>query len=122
MPEIVYKVCPAADWFEANGKGYFYGSPDDVRDGYIHLSTVQQLAGTLRRHFSNADGIGLPDLVLVALPVEQLGESLKWEPARGGQLFPHLYGALETRLASAVVPLEVASDGVHILPGDIERC
>ena len=119
MPEIVYKVCAARNWSEAKAAGRYLGSADDLRDGFIHLSTAAQLPGTLARHFSGKDGRGLADLVLVALDAAQLGAALKWEPARDGARFPHLYGPLDPSLARRCVPLDIAADGRHILPGDL---
>lgn len=90
-PALVYKVLRAHEWAKFQSSGQFAGSPDDVRDGFIHLSTAEQLPGTLARHFSGEEG-----LVLVELDAAQLGASLRWEPSRGGSLFPHLYGVLRS--------------------------
>ncbi len=89
MPEgvLVYKIVPAALWREAERSGAFPGSPVDQRDGFIHFSTAEQLADTALKHFA-----GQRDLLLVTVDAERL--DLRWEQARGGQLFPHLYGAL----------------------------
>ncbi len=119
MPEMVYKVCSAAEWSEPEVARGYTGSADDARDGFIHLSTAAQLAGTLARHFSGSDGRGLPGLVLVSLDPAELGAALKWEPARDGSLFPHLYGALDPNLARRCVPLEVDMDGRHVVPGGL---
>lgn len=93
---IIYKILPAALWREAELVGIFAGSPVDQRDGFIHFSTAEQLADTARKHFS-----GQHDLLLVTVDGEEL--ALRWEPSRGGQLFPHLYGALPL---SAVLTVE----------------
>lgn len=113
MQPLIYKVCRQSDWDAAHSLGAFWGSTDDVRDGFIHLSTAEQLAGTLARHFS-----GGTDLLLVAYDPRQFGDALKWEPSRGGQLFPHVYGALPTSLALSVEPLRLGADGQHILRED----
>ncbi len=89
MVPAVYKVLTRAEWQKLRATGEFAGSPDDVRDGFVHLSTLEQLPGTLAKHFS-----GKRDLVLVEIPTEALGEALRWEASRGGALFPHLYGVL----------------------------
>jgi uncharacterized protein (DUF952 family) len=94
---LVYKVCPASDWREAIVTGTYPGSAVDLRDGFIHFSTGAQLAETLRRHFA-----GQSDLVLVEIDPEDLGDALRWEPSRGGDLFPHLYGPLLVSLARRV--------------------
>jgi uncharacterized protein (DUF952 family) len=93
---MVYKIVPADLWRDAELAGVFAGSPVDRRDGFIHFSTAEQLAETARKHFSREH-----DLLLVAVDVEQV--ELRWEPSRGGQLFPHLYGVLPL---SAVLTVE----------------
>jgi uncharacterized protein (DUF952 family) len=109
---IIFKVCGADEWAQAELAGRYGGSADDRRDGFIHFSTAAQLAGTLARHFA-----GRGDLVLIAVEAEALGDALKWEPSRGGDLFPHLYGALDRSAALWVKPLpRDASGGGHILP------
>ena len=86
---IIYKVCTRKDWLAAERHGEFRGSDDDARDGFVHFSTAAQLAGTLAKHFPAAT-----DLVLIAADAGALGQALKWEPSRGGELFPHLYAPL----------------------------
>jgi uncharacterized protein (DUF952 family) len=100
-PSHVYKVCTASEWREALARGVYQGSADDRRDGFIHLSNAAQLGETLRRHFA-----GQEDLVVVAVDSRSLGERLRWEPSRGGDLFPHLYGDLDVGLAIEVRPIE----------------
>ena len=114
MDRTIYKVCSEADWAAALRLGRYEGSADDRRDGYIHLSTGAQLAATLAKHFS-----GQPDLVLLAIAVADLGDRVKWEPARGGALFPHLYGPLEAGAAQTVTRLAIGPDGCHDLPKDL---
>jgi uncharacterized protein (DUF952 family) len=108
---IIYKICPAAMWQSAEADGVFRGMEIDRRDGYIHFSTAAQVEETARKHFAGED-----DLVLVAVDGERLGAALKWEPARSGDLFPHLYGTLDPGLASSVDPLPLAADGRHRFP------
>jgi uncharacterized protein (DUF952 family) len=96
----IYKICPAALWSEAERAGTFRGMPVDARDGYIHFSTRDQLAETARRHFANQT-----DLMLIAVDGDRLGPALKWEPARDGALFPHLYGELALSAVISVTPL-----------------
>ncbi len=110
----VYKICARQAWLAATASGRFSGSPDDLRDGFIHLSTHQQLAGTAARHFRNQ-----PDLVLVAFDPDRLGPALKWEAARGGALFPHLHAPLDVQGALWVRPLALDANGVPIIPEDL---
>lgn len=119
MQEYVYKVCTAEAWSEAVRLGQFTGSAHDERDGFIHLSTKSQVAGTLARHFSDPGGKGHPGLVLVVVDPSNLGAALRWEPARDGSLFPHLYEPLDVRLAERVSPLAVDQSGRHLIPGDL---
>jgi len=89
MPgEPLYKVLRASEWQEEQKQGAVAGSPDDLRDGFIHLSTRSQLAGTLTRHFTGETG-----LVILEVATDRL-DDVRWEPSRDGALFPHLYGAL----------------------------
>jgi uncharacterized protein (DUF952 family) len=98
--EPIYKVCAAHEWEAAVAAGSFRGSAVDLRDGFIHFSTGAQLAETLRRHFGGQRG-----LVLVEVDPRDLGAHLRWEPSRGGDLFPHLYGDLPVSLARRVSPV-----------------
>ena len=107
----IYKICRAAEWADAERAGAFAGSEVDRRDGYIHFSTAGQVAETAARYFA-----GLPDLELIAVDADKLGPSLKWEPARGGALFPHLYGVLPLTAVVWVRPLPLDAAGGHVLP------
>jgi uncharacterized protein (DUF952 family) len=107
----IYKICTAAEWGQAERAGAFAGSEVDRRDGYIHFSTEEQVAETAARYFA-----GLDDLRLVAVDSDKLGASLRWEPARGGALFPHLYGPLPLTAVAWVEPLPLDAAGRHIFP------
>ena len=109
---FLYKILSAAEWRQAEARGRFEGSAVDVKDGFIHLSAAHQVRETAARHFA-----GQPDLLLVAFAESRLG-NLKWEPSRGGDLFPHVYGAIPTALAASVVPL-LLENGVHRFPEDV---
>ncbi|MGE0585378.1 MAG: DUF952 domain-containing protein [Flavobacteriaceae bacterium] len=85
----IYKVARKGEWDAAMRSGSYAGSPDDLRDGFIHFSTGEQLAATLEKHFSNE-----PDLLLLTADAASLGAALRWEPSRRGELFPHLYRPL----------------------------
>jgi uncharacterized protein (DUF952 family) len=102
----ILKICTSTEWDAALRGGAFLGSVDDLRDGYIHLSTTEQAAETARKYFANRD-----DLVLVAFLTATLGPQLRWEASRGGALFPHLYEALPTASALAALPLALTPDG-----------
>jgi uncharacterized protein (DUF952 family) len=110
---IIYKICPKPLWDEAARDGIFRGSPDDLRDGFIHFSTAGQLAGTAAKHFT-----GQTDLMLIAVDADSLGPALVWESSRGRgrDRFPHLYGELPFTAVDRVEPLPLGGDGVHILP------
>ena len=110
MTEI-YKILAQTAWNEAQKEGVFQGSADDIRDGFIHFSTKEQLQGTLEKHYK-----GQKDLILLAIIESDLGENLKWEPSRGGALFPHLYAPLPTSHVLWEKPLELTNDGSHIIP------
>ena len=103
----IYKILPAQAWAAAERAGRFEGAGIDLADGYIHFSTAAQAPDTARLHFA-----GQADLVLLRIDAASLGEALKWEPSRGGQLFPHLYGALDCAQVEAVTPIPLGQDGV----------
>jgi len=109
---IIYKLCRASEWAEAEQAGMFRGSPADLRDGYIHFSTAEQVAETAARHFAGVDG-----LELLAVDADTLGAKLRWEPSRGGALFPHLYGQLPVAQVLWVRSLPLDPAGRHIFPG-----
>lgn len=108
---LIFKVCGAAEWAAAEALGRYEGSADDKRDGFIHFSTVAQLDGTLAKHFA-----GRADLMLIAVEAGALGDALKWEPSRGGDLFPHLYGPMPVAAVSWTRPLPLDAAGRHRLP------
>src|SRR5690606_14635447 len=108
---MIFKICSRTLWEAAERDGRFTGAPVDLADGFIHFSTGAQLRDTARRHFA-----GLGNLVLVAVAPDALGEALRFEPSRGGALFPHLYGALELVAVRGVADLPLGPDGCHIFP------
>lgn len=111
MPATIYKICDAALWREAERAGLFGGAPVDLADGYIHFSTAGQAIETAARHFPGHAG-----LVLVAVEAESLGAALRYEPSRGGVLFPHLYATLPLLAVRWVKPLPLGPDGRHVFP------
>lgn len=110
MSNLIYKVASRREWHTAKQSGTYEGSPDDQRDGFIHFSTADQLAGTLAKHFA-----GQENLVLITIDADQLGNALKWEPSRSGALFPHLFGALAVTSAKNIQDLPLGVNG-HVLP------
>lgn len=104
----IYKIAPRALWHDAERAGQFAGAPIDLADGYIHFSTRAQLRETAAKHFS-----GQSDLVLAAIDADRLGAALKYEPSRGGALFPHLYAPLPLRAVRWVRDLPLNPDGTH---------
>ena len=107
---MIYKICPAAEWTQAVERHRYDGSPLDRKDGFIHFSRAPQVAGTLAKYYADAS-----DLVLVAIDETGL-EDLRLEPARDGQLFPHLYGTLAMSHVVWVKPLTRSEDGTFLLP------
>ena len=112
---LVYKICSRAEWREAEAKGVYAGSAADREDGFIHFSAPHQLRETAARHFA-----GRSDLLLVAYEAERFGERLKWEPSRGGDLFPHVHGTLTPSAALWMKPLLLSPDG-HVFPQDAAK-
>ena len=106
----IYKIAPAPLWREAERAGAFTGAPVDLADGFIHFSTAEQVRETAARHFA-----GQSDLVLAAIDADALGAALRYEPSRGGALFPHLYGTLRLSAVRWVKPLPLGPEG-HVFP------
>lgn len=92
------KIFTSAQWAQFERDGIFLGAPVDLADGYIHMSTAEQLDETLTRHFQGQIG-----LVVAKINLANFGDALKWEVSRGGEHFPHLYGALPFSEVLAVV-------------------
>ena len=106
-----YKILSTGEFSLLHGAGAFPGSPADLADGYIHLSTASQLPGTLDKHYAGRTG-----LVIAAVDLTRVADILRWEVSRGGQLFPHLYGVLKMDAIIATAPLERLADGTPKLP------
>jgi uncharacterized protein (DUF952 family) len=111
MNTTIYKICPAGLWRQAEAAGRFDGAPVDLADGFIHFSTAAQVAETAAKHFA-----GQHDLLLVAVDAQALGAALRYEPSRGGALFPHLYGRLPLSAVRWVKPLPLGAEGTHAFP------
>jgi len=113
---LIYKIVTAPEWEAARERGSYSGSDHDLRDGYIHFSSAAQLAETARKYFT-----GVPDLVLLAVEpgAQEISPALRWEPSRGGGLFPHLYTDMPLSAVTSVTPLALRPDGVPILPSEL---
>ena len=107
----IYKICPLRLWRAAERAGVFRGSEVDRRDGFIHFSNAAQVVETAEKHFAGQSG-----LLLLRIDSAKLGDRLKWEPSRGGALFPHLYGDLDLTAVMLVEPLPLGPNGRHIFP------
>ena len=110
-PDFIYKIASAEAFAAAQASGTFTGMPIDEKDGYIHFSTAKQLGETLSLHFKGQTG-----LVLFSVRSFDMGSKLKWEPSRGGQLFPHIYGPLPLDAVVAYSELHYEPDGSLRLP------
>ncbi len=111
---LIYKILRAAEWAALRRDASTRGAPVDVADGYVHFSTLAQVAETAARHFAGQD-----DLMLLAVEADDLGADLKWEPARGGALFPHLFRDLRLGDVQWAQPLPLVS-GRHQFPPGLE--
>ena len=110
---LIYKIFRAPEWADLRQSGKTDGAPIDVADGYVHFSTAEQAAETAARHFADEQ-----DLFLVAVETDRLGEDLKWEPSRGGALFPHLYREMRLEDVHWAQPLPLV-DGTHQFPAGL---
>ena len=114
MTRTIFKIVGAHEWHAAEAEGRFIGSPVDLDDGFIHFSTAAQARETAARHFAGRKG-----LLLVSVNADALGEALKWEPSRGGDLFPHLYDVLPMAAVTEVCELPLGPDGAHVFPASV---
>ncbi len=108
---LIYHMCRRAEWQAAEQAGVYRGSSQDAADGFIHFSTAAQIEGSAARHRAGQD-----DLVLIAVDPAALSAALRWEPAREGALFPHLYGALPLDRVRWTKPLPLGAAGRHVFP------
>ena len=106
-----FKVLTDAEMTTLEREGRFGGSDADRRDGYVHLSTAAQLTATVDKHYAGQTGLHVAEVDL-----EALGDAVRWERARGGEAFPHLYGDLTLDVVVAYSPLERGDDGTVKLP------
>ncbi|WP_406701448.1 DUF952 domain-containing protein [Sphingomonas caeni] len=111
MDIVAYKILTKQQMDVLEHEGVFTGAPIDLQDGYIHLSTAEQAAETLEKHFA-----GQSDLWIAAVDLEALGDAVKWEPSRGGQLFPHIYAPLPLSVVIAYSEVHYEPDGSLRLP------
>ncbi|MDF1728164.1 MAG: DUF952 domain-containing protein [Sulfitobacter sp.] len=112
---LIYKIFRADEWAALRREGSTQGAPVDLADGYVHFSTADQAAETAAKHFGGEEG-----LMLLAVEAETLGEALKWEPSRGGALFPHLYRELRMPEVHWAQPLPL-QDGTHVFPAGLKE-
>ena len=108
---MIYHMCRVEEWDAAVAAGSYPGSSQDQADGFIHFSTAEQIVESARRHRAGQSG-----LLLVAVEATTLGDRLKWEPSRNGDLFPHLYGPLAPTESASVQPLPLGPKGLHVFP------
>ena len=111
---LVYKICQNQEWEEANQTGFYLGSKVDIEDGFIHLSTIDQLKVTVSKHFALQK-----NLILIEFETDKFENEIKWEKSRGGDLFPHFYGKMDVQLAKSTYNLELGSDGFHKFPKNL---
>jgi uncharacterized protein (DUF952 family) len=111
MTRMIYHMCRADEWAAAVAAGTYRGSSQDLADGFVHFSTAAQIVESARKHRAGQDG-----LLLLAVDADRLGDRVKWEPSRGGDLFPHLYGPLDPAESASVRPLPLGIDGLHVFP------
>ncbi len=117
MEDRIYTMVREADWRAAEDVGFYAGSADDARDGFLHFSTASQLRASAAKHRA-----GVADLWLLEVDATRLGDALKWEPAAGGSrpgLFPHLYARLALAAVLSATRLPLGDDGAHRFPATI---
>jgi uncharacterized protein (DUF952 family) len=113
--QLIYHMCKRAEWEAARVSGRYAGSSQDAADGFIHFSTAAQVVQSAAKHRA-----GQSDLVLLEVEADLLGAALRWEPARGGQLFPHLHGTLQIDAVRRAAPLPLDAHGRHVFPWGLD--
>lgn len=108
---FAFKILTREQWQQFRADGVFTGAPVDLADGYIHLSTRDQVMETVAKHFAGQD-----DLILAMVDLPALGDSVKWEPSRGGALFPHVYGDIPMSAVTTQAVLRLDPSGRHVFP------
>jgi uncharacterized protein (DUF952 family) len=108
---LIFHICRREEWQAAEGAGAYRGSSQDQADGFIHFSTAAQIVESAAKHRAGQSG-----LLLIAVSPGALGDALKWEPSRGGALFPHLYGSLPPAAVAWTADLPLGADGRHRFP------
>lgn len=111
LPEFIYKITTAPLWAQAERTGVLPGMPIDDADGYMHFSTADQLGETLGLHFR-----GQSEIFVLKVALGPIAAHVKWEPSRGGALFPHLYAPLQTAHIVKSWPVRVDENGQTNLP------
>jgi uncharacterized protein (DUF952 family) len=114
MGQFVYKLFHTSEWLQVDYAGKFSGSPDDRRDGFIHLSAAEQVRATFTKYFA-----GEAEPVLVGFAAERFGTTLRWEISRNGESFPHLYGLLDLSLAVSIFKIRRDANGTPGFPAEI---
>lgn len=112
--DTIFHMCRHDEWHAASRTGGYAGSSQDLADGFIHFSTASQVRGSAAKHRAGQSG-----LVLLTVDAGRLGDALRWEPSRGGQLFPHLYGTLPVAAVRRVDELPLGDDGLHRFPDHV---
>lgn len=118
MHHLIYKLATTDQWHAAKAEGLFKGAPVDLADGFIHYSTIEQVRETAAKHFRNVDQLLLLTIDVAVLEVQAI--PLKWEPSRGGALFPHLYCPMPLEAVVREEALPLSSDGNHTFPADLD--
>ena len=108
-PKEAFKIVAADEWAAPEATGAYAGSAVDLADGYVHLSAAEQLAETVSKHYAGRD-----NLLLLTVDLTALGNTLIWEPSRGGALFPHIYGPLPVAAVTATKQCSVGADGIAV--------
>jgi uncharacterized protein (DUF952 family) len=101
FPELIYHICAEADWRAAQAAGTYHGSDAARADGFLHMSTREQVAGSLAKHYPDPAGF-----IILRVRTELVRDRLRWEPSRGGALFPHCYGDVPLAAVAGTLPAE----------------
>ena len=111
QPRHIFRLVTRQEWQEAVRSGAYQGAPHDHADGFIHFSSAAQVEETAHLHYRDQD-----DVMVLTVDAERLNGAVEWEPSRGGELFPHLYGTVPVEAVLAAEPLDRDREGGFIFP------
>ncbi|MEM9422453.1 MAG: DUF952 domain-containing protein [Pseudomonadota bacterium] len=114
LRHLIYRLMPSVEWARSKEEGYLVYNADDKRDGFMHISAPHQVMETANKHYNAYDA-----LIVLGIDKGAIAEMLKWEPSRGGELFPHAYGRVPATAVVHQLSVEKGRNGTFHIGGDL---